>query len=404
MNSALVPSQLVARVSWGQTTLDAVVSATRRVPLSDTLGDAAASRWLTSPHPDGVLLHVPTGARAARLLEGLQPLTPGEHVLRMGERGVVEVEGLRFELAWTDPASALAALGGDDGDFARVLGLTAVLHGVLVAAAVGAPEAPTLGEGMVRTRVRPTVSIELEKAKPKPPKPALAGLARSPRAEGAAGPRDRPPQKSAPPRDVRDVGLVALLRGQRSASATVFGGGGLQRGLADALAGLDGVRAADAAGLGGLGTRGAGPGGGGPEGPVGIGGLGGEGGRIGDGTLDVATGPKRGPTLTTGPKVLVSAISRDEVARVIRRNLSRFKHCYEQQLNAHPDLGGKVAVRFTIAPTGRVAEASAAEDTVGEAAVAQCVVDVMESLVFPAPRGGGVAVVTYPFVFATAGN
>lgn len=404
MNSALVPSQLVARVSWGQTTLDAVVSATRRVPLSDTLGDAAASRWLTSPHPDGVLLHVPTGARAARLLEGLQPLTPGEHVLRMGERGVVEVEGLRFELAWTDPASALAALGGDDGDFARVLGLTAVLHGVLVAAAVGAPEAPTLGEGMVRTRVRPTVSIELEKAQPKPPKPALAGLARSPRAEGAAGPRDRPRQESAPPRDVRDVGLVALLRGQRSASATVFGGGGLQRGLADALAGLDGVRAADAAGLGGLGTRGAGPGGGGPEGPVGIGGLGGEGGRIGDGTLDVATGPKRGPTLTTGPKVLVSAISRDEVARVIRRNLSRFKHCYEQQLNAHPDLGGKVAVRFTIAPTGRVAEASAAEDTVGEAAVAQCVVDVMESLVFPAPRGGGVAVVTYPFVFATAGN
>jgi TonB family protein len=404
MNSALAPSQLVARVSWGQTTLDATVSTSRRVPLSDSLADTAAPRWLTSPHPEGALLHVPAGARAARVLEGLQPLAPGDHVLRAGERGVVEVEGLRFELAWTDPASALAALGGDDGDFARVLGLTAVMHGVLVAAAIGAPEAPTLGEGLVRTRERPPVFIQLEKAKAKPPKPALAGLARSPRAEGAAGPRDRRRQKSAPPRDVRDVGLVALLRGQRSSAATVFGGGGLQRGLADALAGLDGVRAADAGGFGGLGTRGAGPGGGGPDGPVGIGGLGGDGGRIGDGTLDVATGPKRGPTLTSGPTILVSAISRDEVARVIRRNLSRFKYCYEQQLNAHPDLGGKVAVRFTIAPTGRVADASAAEDTVGHAAVAQCVVDVMESLVFPAPRGGGVAVVTYPFVFATAGN
>jgi hypothetical protein len=37
-------------------------------------------------------------------------------------------------------------------------------------------------------------------------------------------------------------------------------------------------------------------------------------------------------------------------------------------------------------------------------AVETCVVNVMKTLKFTAPKGGGVAVVTYPFVFASAGQ
>ncbi|MCA9550639.1 MAG: AgmX/PglI C-terminal domain-containing protein, partial [Myxococcales bacterium] len=63
-------------------------------------------------------------------------------------------------------------------------------------------------------------------------------------------------------------------------------------------------------------------------------------------------------------------------------------------------LSGKISVYFTIAPTGSVANASVRETTMNDANVESCVEKVMRSLQFPKPRGGGIVVVTYPFVFA----
>jgi len=85
---------------------------------------------------------------------------------------------------------------------------------------------------------------------------------------------------------------------------------------------------------------------------------------------------------------------------VIRRNLARFKFCYEKQLSSNPNLGGKVSVYFTIAPTGSVAKAMVRETSMNNATVEGCVNKVMRSLKFPKPKGGGIVVVTYPFVFA----
>jgi hypothetical protein len=38
------------------------------------------------------------------------------------------------------------------------------------------------------------------------------------------------------------------------------------------------------------------------------------------------------------------SLTKEEIGRVIRRNLARFKYCYQKQLNANPNLQGKVAV------------------------------------------------------------
>ena len=60
-----------------------------------------------------------------------------------------------------------------------------------------------------------------------------------------------------------------------------------------------------------------------------------------------------------------------------------------------------MAIYFTIDPTGSVAEASVRETSINDENVEQCAVKVMRSLKFPQPKGGGIVVVTYPFVFAS---
>jgi outer membrane biosynthesis protein TonB len=56
-------------------------------------------------------------------------------------------------------------------------------------------------------------------------------------------------------------------------------------------------------------------------------------------------------------------------------------------------------VRFTIAASGEVSEATVTEQTVKDERLAACVVGVVKTSKFPKPRGGGQVVVTWPFLF-----
>lgn len=85
------------------------------------------------------------------------------------------------------------------------------------------------------------------------------------------------------------------------------------------------------------------------------------------------------------------------IQRVIRRNLKRFRFCYEKILLKQPTASGKVTVRFTIEPDGHVGRAMAVHAS-GIAELDQCIVREMQSLRFP--RAGTSTVVNYPFVFA----
>jgi TonB family protein len=104
-------------------------------------------------------------------------------------------------------------------------------------------------------------------------------------------------------------------------------------------------------------------------------------------------------TSTTTSVGRVAGLRKEEIGAVIRRNLPRFKYCYEKRLDDHWTLSGKVVVSFAIAPSGSVTTASVAETSMNDLEVEACVVKVMRSLKFPKPRNGGVVVVTYPFVF-----
>ncbi len=104
----------------------------------------------------------------------------------------------------------------------------------------------------------------------------------------------------------------------------------------------------------------------------------------------------------SGRSAVKGSLTKAEVARPIRRNLARFKFCYQKRLRSNPYLRGKVSVSFTITPNGTVSRARVRETSVNDTTVEECVIRVLKSLEFPRPKGGGSVTVTYPLVFATS--
>ena len=112
------------------------------------------------------------------------------------------------------------------------------------------------------------------------------------------------------------------LTGSATAVSNVFGPGGWVPGLTTRLGGLGGSEFGDAGGAGGLGYRGTGAGGGGNA--LGIGGLGsGTGsGTGGAGSIDLGGRGKGTTRIIPGRTVIKGSLSKEEIARVIRRHLN----------------------------------------------------------------------------------
>lgn len=111
--------------------------------------------------------------------------------------------------------------------------------------------------------------------------------------------------------------------------------------------------------------------------------------------------PAPPPPLTVAPPatdVPVHHGTLDAVAvrGVVREALPEIRFCFEWQLNAHPDLAGRVTMQFTIQEDGSVTEASVLEDELNDETVTRCFTHVMANLRFPPPEGGSVEV-HYPF-------
>jgi hypothetical protein len=107
------------------------------------------------------------------------------------------------------------------------------------------------------------------------------------------------------------------------------------------------------------------------------------------------------PTVSIGQPSTQGDLDKAIIRRYVKRNIQKITYCYEKQLLAKPTLAGTVAAQFYIAPTGRVASASAAGV---DPDVATCVAGVIKAIEFPKPRGDGGVQVNYPFIFRPAGR
>ncbi|MDF1564029.1 MAG: AgmX/PglI C-terminal domain-containing protein [Deltaproteobacteria bacterium] len=118
-------------------------------------------------------------------------------------------------------------------------------------------------------------------------------------------------------------------------------------------------------------------------------------------------GPDHGPAGTSGaadhrPPTVMGSLSQEVIARVVRRHGAEFRYCYEKELQTTPGMAGEVAVKFVITSEGSVSTAKIARTTLQNERVERCLLQRFQRLRFPAPAGGGIVIVTYPFVFRTA--
>jgi tetratricopeptide (TPR) repeat protein len=163
----------------------------------------------------------------------------------------------------------------------------------------------------------------------------------------------------------------------------------------------------DAFGFGGLGATGTGGGGGGTgEGTIGLGNFGtmghgsgtGTGQGYGSGAVRGLRGRvERGLTVRAAPPTVTGLLSPEVIRRVVLRNLGQVAHCHEQALAQDPSVSGRVVIRFIIGGNGSVMGAAVDDSTVPIPSVGTCIANAVRRWQFPAPEGGGIVTVNYPF-------
>ncbi|MBK6849307.1 MAG: TonB family protein [Proteobacteria bacterium] len=235
---------------------------------------------------------------------------------------------------------------------------------------------------------------------------------------GLKGPKDNPDPHLArelAERQAQTAGVLGLL-GSPSGShlASIFGRDtALGTDAEDVMGGLIGDQLGEAYGAGGLGLVGSGRGGGGTgEGTIGLGSLGtigkggggGEGAGYGTGAARLAGRTASVPVVQAGQAEVRGALDKEIIRRVIRRHINEVKFCYSQALQTNEELGGRVVIEFTIAANGMVVASKVQASTVGNARVDQCIADAVRRWAFPKPKGGGIVIVSYPFVLQVAGG
>ena len=197
-----------------------------------------------------------------------------------------------------------------------------------------------------------------------------------------------------------NAGVLGVL-GDTSELSGVFGSSALNSSLTGAIGGLYGAVGTQM-GTGGLGNRGNQLGGGGEiDGGIG---LGTRGRSRGDGTYGQNggnMGPRTSGALPMSNEVItLGALDKGLIDQVIKQNMNQIRYCYQRELTKSPDLGGKIVVKFVIAKDGSVSKATTKKSTMGSAAVEGCINSRFMRFKFPEPKGGGIVIVSYPFMFS----
>ncbi|MCU0664503.1 MAG: AgmX/PglI C-terminal domain-containing protein [Myxococcota bacterium] len=233
---------------------------------------------------------------------------------------------------------------------------------------------------------------------------------------GIKGPKDNPDPHMA--RDMakemaKSAGVLSYLSAANAPTSPFGRDTALGVDPENALGALMGNQVGENFGYGGLGLRGTGRGGGGTgEGTIGLGNLntighgGGGGSGSGYGRGAGGLGGRRGsaPQIRSGAAMVKGSLSKEVIRRIVQRHINEVKFCYEKELAKRPDLAGRVAIKFIISGTGAVQTSAVAESTIGNPAVENCIAQAVQRWTFPQPEGGGIVIVTYPFLLEAPGG
>jgi len=120
--------------------------------------------------------------------------------------------------------------------------------------------------------------------------------------------------------------------------------------------------------------------------------------EMGNGYAPGIAGP--GATAEGGDLIILGSLDKKVIQQVIQRHLNQIRYCYQRELTKDPDLAGRVVIKFIVARDGTVSSATVKSSTMGNNAVETCIAGRFMRFMFPEPAGGGIVVVSYPFVFS----
>jgi hypothetical protein len=363
----------------------------------------------------------------------------GAYAVAVPRAGAVRAElgsGLRVEARHRRPAKLASAPWWEKLDY-RYLNLLLVLlflQGAFIVASKTTTRDVDLVQDDLATGQAKMVKFVMKAPEEQPKNPYLEKLKKDiskepgemaekhKNAEGQMGKKDAPKTngRSAPraidpnaKELVKNSGLLAALgkgKGQGGLS-TVFGQGGLGGDLKGAIGNMFGPVVGDSQGMGGLGLKGTGTGGGGSGETIGIGAVGTKGrggglGGYGSGVGGLSAKRDRDIGISAGETKVLGAIDPELIRKVIRDHADQVRYCYEQQLTLNPKLAGKVSIKWIINAQGRAESPSivAGDTTLANEQVGQCIMSRIVTWEFPKPRGGGMAIVTYPWILRSSGS
>jgi hypothetical protein len=96
--------------------------------------------------------------------------------------------------------------------------------------------------------------------------------------------------------------------------------------------------------------------------------------------------------------VVEGGLDKDQIEAVINRHLGEVIYCYEQGLQTHPNLSGRVGVDWVINGRGVVTGARVGNSSLNSAQVEGCIVNRLRGWQFPKPVGGVNVKVSFPFL------
>lgn len=268
-----------------------------------------------------------------------------------------------------------------------------VAAGALFAMAVAFSPTPS-SVGVVELDQR-TVTLAIQVPEP-PPEPkvekVVEKVASSSGSRGAPAAPNEAPASDGPRSDVEVAQAAGLLTGGvLDAFDSALGGD-----LIAAAGALQGSQFGRGPAIGTLGGRRLG---GGEVG--GIGSIGRSGGSSSGHAYGGGTRKGQGAIARAGGEVvMVGSLQKSEIEAVIQKSLTSIRYCYQRRLQAQPELGGKIIVKFVVAADGSVSSSSVKKSSMGDAEVESCILGRFRRMTFPAPRGGGMAIVSYPFLFS----
>lgn len=311
----------------------------------------------------------------------------------------------------------VAGIAADlDYPFIGIMSFMSFVFAMLLVVLWNTDPAPDTGVVEIPDRF---VDLMIDKPEPEQPKdnkpeanPDAGEGAKAKKEEGKVGKKDAKMkkakgnkvemQKKQVDKEIAEnAGVLGALR-DGSELDGVFGSSNLSSDLAGGIGGVIGAKGIQV-GSGGLGSRGSGLGGGGSA--DGLGGLGTKGrgsGRSGYGSGGGSFGKKGtgGLGKIGGDPIILGALDKSLIDAVIKRHMNQIRYCYQRQLTKNPDLGGKITVKFVIAKDGTVSKASIKSSSMGSKAVEGCITSRFMRFKFPEPKGGGIVIVSYPFIFA----